>query len=419
MTRCLTIFTCLCWMLLVGCTETDKGEEANSGELTFVVHNASDVDLTQKVIEFDLASADEIAKNVDWSSAGLRANDKSVPFEILDSDLDGKGDRLLMMVSIPSGESLSVSVSGERSSEPTAKRTHAELSIKKGGEWQDRVYKGGDFEHVDALAVPPEHTDHSFFIRYEGPGWESDKVGYRFYLDWRNAIDIFGKTTNDLVLQEVGLDGFDSYHEMADWGMDILKVGDALGIGALGCWSDDKALRLSQTDSIHCAVAADGNLQSTIRTTYYGWTNPYGKGDVTSDLSIKAGERKTRHDVTFTSSCDSLCTGIVKHPDASVVRGSSKSGWNYLATWGTQSLAGDDLGMAIFYHSDDAILLTEDEFNHVVVMRPPDDGRLTYYFAACWEQEADGVKTKEEFERYLKRTVEELDNEEKVTVSGI
>jgi len=418
MTKCLTTITCLCLMLLVGCTETDR-REANSDEFTFVLQNPSDLDLTGKVIDFDLSSADEIVKSVDWSSSSLRVNDAIVPFEILDSDLDGKGDRLLMMVSIPPGESRSVRISGERSSEPIAKRTHAELSVKKGGEWQDRVYKGGDFEHVDALAVPAEHTDHSFFVRYEGPGWESDKVGYRFYLDWRNAVDIFGKTTNDLVLKRVGLDGFDSYHEMADWGMDILKVGDALGLGALGCWSDNKALRVSQTDSIHCAVAADGNLQSTIRTTYYGWTTPYGEGDVISDLSIRAGERKTRHDITFTSSCDSLCTGIVKHPDASVIVAPAKKGWKYLATWGIQSLAEDQLGMAIFYHSDDAIMLTEDEFNHVVVMRPPEDRRLTYYFAACWEQEVEGIKTKDAFEKYLTSTVEELDTEVKVTVSGI
>ena len=33
-----------------------------------------------------------------------------------------------------------------------------------------------------------------------------------------------------MVLQDVGQDGYDSYHEMADWGMDVLKVGDAAGV---------------------------------------------------------------------------------------------------------------------------------------------------------------------------------------------
>ena len=85
------------------------------------------------------------------------------------------------------------------------KRTQAEISHKVNGNWKEREYIGGEFQNVDKLPVPPEHTDHSWFIRYEGPGWESDKVGYRLYLDWRNATDIFGKKTDDLVLQGVGL----------------------------------------------------------------------------------------------------------------------------------------------------------------------------------------------------------------------
>ncbi len=81
------------------------------------------------------------------------------------------------------------------------KRTQAELSHKTGGQFVNREYAGGSFQNVEYLRVPPEHKDHSWFIRYEGPGWESDKVGYRFYLDQRNATDVFGKLTTDMVLQ--------------------------------------------------------------------------------------------------------------------------------------------------------------------------------------------------------------------------
>ena len=137
---------------------------------------------------------------------------------------------------------------------------------------------------------PPEHTDHSFYIRYEGPGWESEKVGYRFYLDWRNATDIFGKTTHDLALHKVGLDGFDSYHEMADWGMDILKVGESLGIGSLGCWSKGKAIRMAQTSNVSCSIPVNGPILSMVRTNYSEWATPYAKTDVISEISIAAGK---------------------------------------------------------------------------------------------------------------------------------
>ena len=134
------------------------------------------------------------------------------------------------------------------------KRTQAELSHKVGGRFVNRVYEGGEFQNVKYLRVPPEHTDHSLFIRYEGPGWESDKVGYRFYLDWRNAIDVFGKKVPDMVLQEIGQDDFESYHSMCPWGMDVLKVGESLGLGTLGMWYENKAERVAVTDSIICEI---------------------------------------------------------------------------------------------------------------------------------------------------------------------
>lgn len=287
------------------------------------------------------------------------------------------------------------------------KRTQAELSHKVGGRFINRVYEGGTFENVQKLRVPQEHTDHSFYIRYEGPGWESDRVGYRFYLDWRNAIDIFGKKVPDMVLRNVGQDGFDSYHEMSDWGMDILKVGDALGIGSLGMWVDGKARRISTTDSVTCQIVADGPVYSQIRTEYFGWDVGGKKYSVTSDLSIKAGSRITWHTVKVVGNPDNLCTGLVKHEDARLFQSDVNSGWGYLALYGKQSLSGDDLGMAIFYRTDDLIEKTEDKLNHVLVLMPK-DGRLKYGFAAAWEQEPDGIGTEEAFIDYLEKTVTRL-----------
>jgi len=100
----------------------------------------------------------------------------------------------------------------------TANKSYAEISIAEGGKWVDgsrghKEYLDGTFKNVESLQVPEEHTDHTWFIRYEGPGWENSQIGYRLYLDWRNAIDIFGKKVDTLVLPFIGQKGFDSYHE--------------------------------------------------------------------------------------------------------------------------------------------------------------------------------------------------------------
>ena len=285
------------------------------------------------------------------------------------------------------------------------KKTQAELSHKFGGQFVECVYQGGDFQNVQYLRVPPEHTDHSLFIRYEGPGWESDRVGYRFYLDWRNAIDIYGKKIPEMVLQNVGQDGFESYHEMFEWGMDILKVGESLGIGSIGMWYNGKAERVSITDSVTCKIVSNGPVQSEIRTRYYGWKVDSNKMDLVSNFAINAGSRMTKHTVQIQGETENLCTDLVKHENTQLLQFKNQnSEWEYLALYGKQSLAGDNLGMVILYRNKDFVEITEDEFSHVVVLKPA-EGMLTYYFGAAWEQEPDGIQSREAFEDYLDQTV--------------
>jgi hypothetical protein len=290
------------------------------------------------------------------------------------------------------------------------KRTQAILSIKSGGKWVGQKYEGGTFKDTNYLKAPPEHKDHSEFIRFEGPGWESDKIGYRLYLDWRNGLDIFGKKVSTMVLQNVGQDGFQSYHEMSPWGMDILKVGDALGIGAVGIWENGKVERVSKTDSLICEILVDGDIYSQLRMKYLGWETNSGKYELYSNLSIKAGSKLTKHDIIVNEDIDSLCTGIVKNEKANILKREDKeTGWGYLATYGNQSIIDDKLGMAVLYKNEDKVMITEDPLNEVVILKTQ-NGKLTYYFLAAWEQETEGIKSEEEFARYLEEIIKGLDS---------
>lgn len=299
------------------------------------------------------------------------------------------------------------------------KRTQAELSHKVGGTFQNRKYIGGTFQNVDSLRVPDEHTDHSNFIRYEGPGWESDKVGYRFYLDWRNGTDVFGKKTQDVVLQRVGQDGFDSYHEEADWGMDVLKVGKSLGVGTLALFHEGQANRVAETDSMISVISENGDVYSSIRTNYYGWKVAGLEMDLHSLLSIHAGSRLTHHQVQVQgASPQNLSTGLNK--DAKAKRYASKGSkdqWGYLASYGEQSLNNDQLGIAVLFRPTDLIAFTEDANSHVVQLKPT-GGQLEYYYLAAWELEPEGIKTEEQFMQYLEQTARELANPVLVKVSG-
>ncbi len=383
-----------------------------SKEISITVKNNTHLLLEDALIEIPVA--DLKAKSVDFNEKAVQVshNDKEIPYQLDDRDLDGQPDMLVLVMDLQPDEEAKITVITSQNVEIKqlfTKRTQAEVSHKVGGKFADKIYIGGDFKNVSFVRVPDEHTDHDTYFRYEGPGWESDRVGYRFYLDWRNATDIFGKKTTDMVLQNVGQDGFDSYHEMADWGVDVLKVGSTLGLGSIGTWQDDKVYMVSKTDSITCAIIANGPVFSLIETSYYGWVAGDGKYDLLSQLSIAAGDRKTRHDIELRGEAANICTGLVKHDKARLMESDADGEWQYLATYGAQSLAGDDdqLGMAVLYKKSDLIERVDDGQSHIVVLKP-EEGKLKYYFLAAWEQEPEGIKDFAQFREYLEREILKL-----------
>lgn len=299
------------------------------------------------------------------------------------------------------------------------KRTQAELSHKINGEWKGREYIGGEFKNVDYLRVPPEHKDHSWYLRYEGPGWESDQVGYRLYLDQRNAVDVFGKLVTEPVLQKAGLDGFDSYHELQPWGMDVLKVAKSLGVGSIASLVDSSAVRVEKTDSVTCRITENGVVYSSFLTRYLGWNTGVSKVDLDSRISIHAGTRLTHNRITITGSIDNISTGLIKDdkvkPKLFTKKGDAST-YGYIATYGGQSLnKGDNLGIVVFFNPKQLMELTEDQFSHIVKLRPT-GGKIDYYYAGVWQLEPNGITDEAGFVAYIEKTAKELASPVKVEI---
>jgi hypothetical protein len=365
--------------------------------------------------EMVIVSKEAIAKQFpDFNSSAFAVFDaeKEIPSQYNQQDKENEGI-VLVFDHLKAGEKRQLIVRYKKTGtlkRSYKKKTQAELSHKHGGKWEKREYIGGDFKNVSYLRVPPEHKDHSWFIRYEGPGWESDKVGYRFYLDQRNATDVFAKKTNEIVLHKVGLDGFDSYHEMQEWGMDVMKVGPSLGIGSIGARNKGKVTRVEKTDSVTCRILENGDLYSSFNTSYYGWKVGDKKYDVKSHISIHAGTRITQQSLQLSNDTDSLCTGIVKDKNAKLFssRGGN-SGFGYLATFGKQSLNSDELGLAVFFSPQNVVDFTEDSSSNIVTLKSSGK-KLKYYFLATWVHEPDGIKNEENFKQYLSDVSRQLAN---------
>ncbi|MBO8131023.1 MAG: DUF4861 family protein [Candidatus Marinimicrobia bacterium] len=372
-----------------------------------------------EAIYLPINSLKDVDKRFNPNACVVISDGVEIPHQIVDVNVDGVTDYMVLLVNFKPKEKKKIKIYFKDSGKVEhnyPRRAYAEISHKFGGKWEGRLYKGGEFKNVKFVRVPPQHTDHSTYFRYEGPGWESDRVGYRLYLDWRNSIDIFGKKTRDMILMNVGLKDFESYHNMSDWGMDIFKVGESLGIGTLGMYYQNKVHKVSNTDSVLCWIVSDGPIMAQVKIKYYGWKVGNNKYDVETDLSITGGTRLTRYDIRLDRDVDNLCTGLAKCSNC-VFLSSSDGGWNYIALYGKQSLAGDNLGTALIYNKKNMVNITEDDLNHIVRLKTIDKS-LRFYFLAAWEQEPDGIKNIKQFESYLEDILEKLNSPIKIRIGN-
>ncbi len=281
-------------------------------------------------------------------------------------------------------------------------KAYAEISVKQEGKWEGQKYIGGNFKNVTSMKLAKEHTDHSFDIRYEGPGFENKHIAYRLYLDWRNAIDLFGKYSDTLVLPKIGLDGFDSYHEKCEWGSDILKVGKGMGIGSIGRLINNEVLHFKKVDSTFVKIE-NLSKQSNVFVDYFGWNTATEKIDLKSKLSVFPDEYYVKHTITPSKSTSGICTGIVKLKNLEVIKAeSTNKKWAYIATYGPQTMFSDNLGMSVFYQTSTVEKLVEGIDDHLIVFNPSNKA-VSFYFLGAWEKEKAGLKSQEEFIAYLNK----------------
>jgi len=271
------------------------------------------------------------------------------------------------------------------------------------------IRKDGQYVRVNEYTVPDEHTIGDGIIAYEGPGIESSKVAYRLYLDERSVLDVFGKKTAEAVLQNVGRG--DDYHSMADWGMDILKVGESLGAGGLGVYEDGRMRMVGPAHSLSVQVAVSSPDTAAFVVMHKGLDSAVGVFDLSTRYSMTRDSRLLTVLAKSDEQSPALAAGLVKHPGTKHLQSpeSDKYGWAYIATYGPQSLADDDLGLALFYQRRKDTEVKDDGNTIGVVFS---ESKIIHYkVAAVWAAEPEGISDINAFEAYLNDTLERLSSD--------
>ena len=249
----------------------------------------------------------------------------------------------------------------------------------------------------------------------EGPAWESDVVAFRNYFDARNGIDIFGKRVREMVLDSVGIKGR-NYHEMAAWGMDILKVGNSLGAGAIAIGTGDSLYRVGPCEEGRFRLISQGPVRTVFELTYRNVPAGERLYSVKHQISIYAGDNFYRNSILVDGlkGDEELVTGIVDmHTLAAdqVEVGKMKA----MSTWGKQTMNGEVLGMAVIFPSSEFKRYWEAPVSgsgivntHLVSLALSADRPTQYAFLAAWELQDEKLKDKEYFNEVVKEAAEKL-----------
>ncbi len=311
-----------------------------------------------------------------------------VPVQIDDLDGDGTPDELTFQASFESRSSrkffLTTGVAD--TSRPPAARTDA-----------------ADYKRIDGVLksitdddVPGNGRVRKAY-RFDGVGWESEIIAYRLYLDERNAIDLLGKRKPGLYWNYIGTSGVD-YQQDADWGTDVLHIGDALGVGGIGFWVADSVQKPQVLDRQRTRIIARGPIRAVVRVEYEGWKVGSRKVNVTSLFTIYAGDRLSEQRVTVSPVSPGLvlATGVVHH-DSTETLWNSREGW--LCTTGRQARFDDSLMFGISVDPKSIIRKTRDARNELLLLRPDRRAPLKIMLAASWKGESGRMWTREEIQK--------------------
>jgi unsaturated chondroitin disaccharide hydrolase len=246
----------------------------------------------------------------------------------------------------------------------------------------------------------PKRAHARFAQKYDGMGWESDRVAWRLYFDKRNSIDLFGKRQQGLALDYFAAPGV-KYQEESPIGRDIFKNGETLGLGSIGAVVDGAVVRVSDVEKRSWKIIADGPIRAIVELTYKGWKVGGKSVDLTSRLTIWAGQHWFEHQITAKNAEGlMLVTGLPKKPDVEVmVSPAPRYGKAYLATWGKQvvktgatavdALPDQNLGIAIVMPVVGGQVPVGPENANDTLFKVTLDktGTARYLVVAAWDQE--------------------------------
>lgn len=320
---------------------------AQSGKL--VVTNATGVTLKEEPVILPRASVSQFVDIPDSKSKILilRQNGKDIPSQLDDLDGDGNWDELAFQINLERNSKEEIKLKWVEKSEAPSfpRRVHCYLGV---AENQDGKFESRNMEICPENRIPGEQPPR---YHMEGPVWENEKVGFRYFLDQRNSIDVFGKNLPRLLLDSVGFSNT-RFNLMQSWGMRIWNAEGSLGFGGIALMDKGLPQPIRKTDPVMFTKLADGPCRAMFDLTFENWRVNGQTYQLRQRISIWAGKYAYQNEILLSgfTGIKSLAVGL-GGPEISETATYKTLTNNYQCTFihGKQSLNKDFLGAGLLF----------------------------------------------------------------------
>lgn len=388
-----------------------------------ILTNTSSIALKDKAIRIDRAALPAMPAGIVYPLI-LSAGGDTLAAQLDDLDGDNQWDELFFVVNLPAEAAQPFSLKWVTTQPVFEKRTSARFGKRMSA---GEKVQPATSEIVYALDMPKRMG----FQRYQtdGPSWENDKVGFRHYLDGRNARDVFGKKVAWMSPENTGINAAgaveDNYHVMEDWGRDIMAVGNSIGIGGVALLKQDSIMRLGVTtaDTINNVeetdfhIVTEGPVRSMLNFKYKNWKPFKGSYTVDETTSIWPGMYAYYSSVKVSGleGDENLLIGMVniyasKPPEIIKINDRwvaliSHEKHTYNQEWW--------LGLALIVPADDYLGIikapeTGKLSNSFLVKLKIGDKPVNYYSVAGWELSDEGFKDPAYFRDYVQGLAKQI-----------
>lgn len=362
---------------------------------TVRVENTADISRDDETI--DLSWAEVVKAVPDAQADRIRVKDaegNELTSQVLDSDADGKPDALLFQASF----------------QPKSARTFT-------------------VEGVQPMSNPKSKV----FIRHDDPrddmAWESDRIAFRIYGEGlkktssamsSSGIDVWNKSTRDLIVEKWYTKGHDEYHIDKGEGADFYDVGETLGNGGTAVWRNDTIYRADNFKA--WKIIANGPIRAIFELKYDPWNAGGQSVSETKRFSIDAGQNMYREESVFRSADGKdipYVIGEVKRPGMIGIF-SRENKWAWVTGWGPVAKKNGghgEMGTAVLLPRD-RVTDWKEVFNHYLAVTHAKSGEtVVHYIGAGWtDTNAGEFPTPQSWWAYLDTFAKRLASPLKVTI---